>query len=703
MDLLIAEKPSMALDIARALGADVVRRDGYFEVAGKVVSYAIGHLIGLEEPQAYDAKYGRWRLADLPIVIPDGQWKMRANPKTAAQLAIVGKLIKKAKRVTHCGDAAREGQMIVDELLDYFDYRGPVRRLWLQEMNLPAIQRALAAAKDNAEYRNLYCSAMCRSEADWSIGMNLTRAYTEALRAKGGAGVLHFGRVQTNVLSMIVERDELIENFEPKDIFSVTAEVAVQGGTFAAQWLPPEDARFVDEAGRVVERAAAQAVVVAVAGQTGVVASCETVRDKKKLQPLPYSLGDLQKEVNRAFGLSPSDTLKIVQSLYETHKLTSYPRTDFSHLPEDEHGLGRSIIEACMSNFGADWDFPGAPDYTIRSHAWNSKKIGDHHGIRPTARKGYNLGALSKMELAVYKLIVRRFLAQFYPVYLYDATSVRVACAGHLFKAAGAVEKQKGWQVLYPGRGNGKEDGQDVVLLPAMQKGEPARIAAAKVNEGKTKPPPRFNGALIIDAMEKAYKLVTDERVKKVIREIGIGTPATRANIVDDLISRWYIEERPEGKGSVYISTPRGRALYKCAPVQLRKPDLTAYFEELLARVSEGKMSAQDFMTRQVQFVSKLVDAVKSGEATRDMPSDIPVAPQRRAAPAGKPAAKGRRKPAAGAAKAAKTQAGTATAHVGEGAKACPKCGKAMRARSSASGQFFGCSAFPACRHTENG
>jgi DNA topoisomerase-3 len=411
---------------------------------------------------------------------------------------------------------------------------------------------------------------------------------------------------------------------------------------------------------------------------------------------LPYSLGDLQKEVNRAFGLSPSDTLKVVQSLYETHKLTSYPRTDFSHLPEDEHGLGRSIIEACMANFGADWDFPGAPDYSIRSHAWNSKKIGDHHGIRPTARKGYNLAALSKMELALYKLIVRRFLAQFYPVYLYDATSVRVACAGHLFKAAGAVEKQKGWQVLYPGRGNGKEDGQDVVLLPAMQKGEPARIAAAKVNEGKTKPPPRFNGALIIDAMEKAYKLVTDERVKKVIREIGIGTPATRANIVDDLISRWYIEERPEGKGSVYISTLRGRALYKCAPVQLRKPDLTAYFEELLARVSEGKMSAQDFMTRQVQFVSKLVDAVKSGEATRDMPSDIPVAPQRRAAPAGKPAAKGRRKPAAGSAKAA-------TAPAGEGAKACPKCGKAMRARSSASGQFFGCSAFPACRHTENG
>jgi DNA topoisomerase-3 len=688
MELLIAEKPAMALDIARALGADVVRRDGYFEVAGKIVSYAIGHLIGLEEPQAYDAKYSRWRLADLPIVIPDGQWKMRANPKTASQLAIVGRLIKKASSVTHCGDAAREGQMIVDELLDYFGYRGPVRRLWLQEMNLPAIQRALAVAKDNAHYRNLYCSALCRSEADWAIGMNLTRAYTEALRAKGGAGVLHFGRVQTNVLSMIVERDELIEHFEPKDIFSVAVDVTVAAGAFTAQWLPPEDAPFVDEAGRVIERAAAQAVADAVAGRAALIARCDTVRDKKKLQPLPYSLGDLQKEANRALGLSPSDTLKIAQSLYETHKLTSYPRTDFCHLPEAEHGLGPAIIDACRANFGAEWDFPGVPDFSIRSHAWNSQKIGDHHGIRPAARSGYRLAALSHMERALYTMIVRRFLAQFYPVYLYDATSVRVSCGAHVFKAAGVVERQKGWQLLYPGRSNSKEDGQDVVLLPAMRKDQPAEIGAARVNAGKTKPPPRFNGALIIDAMEKAYKLVTDERVKKVIRAIGIGTPATRANIVDELIARWYIESRAEGKGSVYISTARGRALYKCAPVQLRKPDLTAYFEELLARVSEGTMSAQEFTHRQERFVGKLIDAVKSGEATKDMPSDIPQAPQR-SAPARAPA-KGRP-----ARRTAKPVAATG--------KICPKCGKPMCERSSAKGKFFGCGGYPACRHTENG
>ena len=686
MDLLIAEKPSMALDIARALGSDVVRRDGYFEVAGKVVSYAIGHLIGLEEPQAYDAKYGKWRLADLPIVIPDGQWKMRPNPKTAAQLAIVGKLIKKATSVTHCGDAAREGQMIVDELLDYFGYRGPVRRLWLQEMNLPAIQRALASARNNEEYRNLYQSAMCRSEADWSIGMNLTRAYTDALQSKGGSGVLHFGRVQTNVLSMIVERDEVIENFEPKDIFNVTAGITVKAGTFAAQWLPPEEAPFLDDAGRVVVRAAAQAVVDAVSGKPAVIASCDTACGKKKLQPLPYSLGDLQKEVNRAFGVSPSETLKIAQSLYETHKLTSYPRTDFSHLPEDEHGLGPSIIAACKSNFGAAWDFPGAPDFALRSHAWNNQKIGDHHGLRPTARQGYSLAKLSKLELAVYTMIVRRFLAQYYPVYLYDATSVRVRCGEHLFKAAGAVERQKGWQILYPSRSNSREDGQDVVLLPPMQKDEAARIDSAQVNAGKTKPPPRFNGALIIDAMEKAYKQVTDERVKKIIRDIGIGTPATRAHIVDDLIARWYIGAHAEGKGSVYISTPRGRALYKCAPVQLRKPDLTAYFEELLARVSEGKMSAQDFMSRQVQFVTRLIDAVKSGEATRDMPKDIPAAPKS----PGAPAATGKR----AASKPAPPQAG---------GKPCPKCGKAMRERLGASGKFFGCVGYPQCRHTQNG
>lgn len=688
MELLIAEKPAMALDIARALGSDIVRRDGYFEVAGKVVSYAIGHLIGLEEPQGYDPKFARWRLADLPIVIPDGEWKMRANPKTAAQLAIVGRLIKKAKSVIHCGDAAREGQMIVDELLDYFGYQGPVKRLWLQEMNLPAIKRALTVAKDNQTYQNLYRSAMCRSEADWSIGMNLTRAYTEALRSKGGSGVLHFGRVQTNVLSMVVERDELIENFEPKDIFNVAAEVSVKAGSFSAQWIPPADAPYLDDAGRVVQHAAALAVADAVNGKPAVISSCETVRGKSKQQPLPYSLGDLQKEANRVLGLSPSETLKIAQSLYETHKLTSYPRTDFSYLPEDEHKLGKSIIDACIANFGSAWDFPGTPDYAIRSHAWNSKKIGDHHGIRPTARKGYDLSALSKMERAIYKMVVRRFLAQYYPVYLYDATSVRVRCNDHLFKATGAVERERGWQVLYPSNRNSREDGQDVVVLPPMQKDEAAMIDSAAVNSGKTKPPPRFNGALLIDAMEKAYKLVTDDRVKKVIREIGIGTPATRANIVEELIARWYLAEHKEGKGTVYISTPRGRALYKCAPVQLRKPDLTAYFEELLARVSEGTLSAEDFMARQAQFVRRLIEAVKSGEAIKDMPSDIPCAPGKsNLMPVKQTVSKG-----SGTRPALKSKAKGKT-----NLSKCARCGEPMVERNGTKGKFLGCSKYPAC------
>ncbi len=684
MNLVIAEKPSMGMDIAKAIGlAGGARNDGYVECRDDyVVTWAVGHLLQQAAPEAYGEEYASWDVAKLPIVPTD--WKMEAGAKTAKQLKVIGALLKKARCVVNAGDSAREGQLIVDEVLDHFGYKGQTKRLWLHELNTPAIRKAIAAMKDNKEYRTLYESALARQRSDWLMGMNLTRGYTSAWKSRGNGGVLHVGRVQTPTLCMVVERDLEIENFVPKDYFVLRGRMRHKNGEFVATWQPPEGADCLDQDGRIVRKDVADAVAKKVQGKTAAITDHET-KGKSQSAPLPFSLGGLQKAANKAIGLSPSDTLEVAQSLYETHKLTSYPRTDYSHLPEGEHGMSKDIIEAAKSCFGSAWDFPGTPDFSIKSAAWDSSKIGDHHGIRPTMVRDYDLSKLSSRELAVYRMIVRQFLAQFYPPYKYDATGVTLVAEGETFKATGTVEKSPGWKVLF--RGN-KEEAQagdagegeegEGASLPPMAKGDSCLVAEANVESKKTSPPPRFNGASIIDAMERAHLFVSDERIKKVLKETGIGTPATRAAIVENLVGRGYIEEQGKGKKKFYISTARGRALYGAMPNELRKPDLTAYFEELLKQVEAGKLGLPDFFDRQVKFVTKLVDDIKSGKAAERIPKDL--APPDEKKTGGKSAPKPRK--------------------AGKGEKACPECGSAMRERTSAKGKFWGCSAYPTCKKT---
>lgn len=619
MRLFIAEKPSVGMDIAKALSGEIVRANGYVHVGDDVVTWCIGHLLGQAKPEAYGIQYQKWDLDILPII--PSEWKMEENEKTKSQLKVIGSLLKKASIVVNCGDSAREGQMIVDELLDYFRYRGPTKRLWLQEMNLSAIRKGIALMKDNKEYSRLYACAIARSRADWIMGMNLTRGYTKAWQSKGNDGALHIGRVQTPTLCMIVARDLEIENFIPKDYFLLKAVVKHTNGTFFAIWQPAKDATYLDESGRPIDGEIVEHIRRKILGKDGVVTNYD-VKPKTQNPPLPFSLGDLQKACNKMLGLSPSQTLDVAQALYEKHKLTTYPRTDYSHLPEDEHAISCKIIESVQSNFSDAWDFSGSPDFTIKSAAWNSSKIGDHHGIRPTTIKNYDLRKLSKTELAVYRLIVRNFLAQFYPLYRYNSTIIEVFCEGENFRATGSVETDAGWKILFRSDGEDvKVNTEEVSLLPLMTAYDECRIVDAELEAKKTSPPPRFDGASIIDAMEKAHLFVTDAKVKARLKETGIGTPATRAAIVDNLISREYINEVKEAKRKVYASTARGRLLYKVLPDQLRKPDLTAYFEELLKAIERGELNLETFMGQQIKYVTKLVGDIQNGKIFETMSS----------------------------------------------------------------------------------
>lgn len=531
------------------------------------------------------------------------------------------------------------------------------------------------------------------------MGMNLTRGYTYAWRSKGNDGTLHIGRVQTPTLCLIVARELEIENFVPQDYFVLKALIGHKNGNFWATWQPPKDAQFLDTQGRISDRKIAQQVSAAVTGKDGLISACNTTPVAKG-PPLPFSLGDLQKAANKMLGLSPAETLKIAQSLYEKHKLTTYPRTDYSHLPESEHGMSEKIIEASKSNFGQAWDFPGEPDFSLKSSAWNTAKIGDHHGIRPTTVKNYDLGQLSRHELAIYRLVVRNFLAQFYPAHRYNSTSVDVFCENETFKATGTAQVDPGWKVLFKTnaateskKGDEAESDQ---ALPVMVAGEDCKISKTDVEAKKTSPPPRYDGASLIDAMEKAYQFVTDPKVKAHIKETGIGTPATRAAIVDNIVDREYAEEVKDGqRRKVYAPTAKGRMLYQAVPDQLRKPDLTAYFEELLKAIERGELELPEFMDHQVKYVSKLVEDIKSGKIAAAMPSLQECAPPQRKS-ASRSTSVSRNKAAT-----LKNHPVQASKAPSGGEKACPKCGAAMRQRNGAKGPFYGCSGYPDCKHTE--
>lgn len=705
MKLVIAEKPSVAAEIAKALGGSVSRADGYLTVGDVCLSWCFGHLVENAKPDEYDPKFEQWKVEDLPFIpekfivrprskkdsngrdLKNSDGSIKLDDGIVKQLNTIRGLLSRADSVINSGDSAREGQLIIDEILTYFEYNGPVQRLWLQEMNLPAIKKAWANMRPNSDYLNLYKAAMGRSSLDFLIGMNCTRGYTIACKSKGHNTVLHIGRVQTPTISLVVGRDLEIEKFKAKDYYILRAKVIHTNGDFWATWVPAKEASFLDAEGRVATKAAAEEAGAKVKGKMGALTSVVTT-PKSISPPLPFSLGDLQKTAFKRWGLSATQTLELAQSLYETHKLLSYPRTDYSYLPEGDHAHGEAILLAAKGNLGPEWDFGGTPDYSLRSPAWNDSKIGDHFAIRPTDRGGYDVSKLSTMEFNIYKLVVRQFLAQFYPPHKYDTTTVEISSEAENFKASGKVEKQEGWRVLFSS--SSKSEGDQP--LPQMNSGDSCTIPEVKIESKKTSPPARFDTASLVEAMENPHLYVTDEKVKKLLKATsGIGTPATRANIIEFAIKREYLQEVSEGKRKYFISTEKGRFLYQIVPDWLKKPDLTAYFEDLLKQVENGELPYENLLLRQRQFVEKLIGAVKDGSVANNMPAPGSYQAPLRVGKSGK-RVKAVGKMDGGASKATKKKPN----EIG-----CPKCGSGLKERNGKNGPFLGCSAFPNCTHTE--
>ncbi|MCL6702695.1 DNA topoisomerase III [Pseudomonas sp. T1.Ur] len=631
MRLYLCEKPSQAKDIAAVLGA-TRRGDGCWLGANVTVTWCIGHLLETAPPDAYDARYKRWVLADLPIV--PVQWKMTVKPKTASQYKAVKRLLGEAKELVIATDADREGEMIARELVEHCRYRGPIQRLWLSALDEASIRKALAALKPGAETFNLYHSALGRSRADWLIGMNMSRLFTLLGRQSGYQGVLPVGRVQTPTLRLVVDRDRSIADFVPVAYWAIDVQLSHAGTAFITQWRADPDA--CDDQERCLNQALAREAAQAMANAaTARVVKVRTER-LREAAPLPFDLGTLQEVCSKKLGLGAQETLDIAQSLYETYKLITYPRSDCGFLPLSQHSEAPAILAALAQ---ADPGLAPLRDHLQpqrKSRAWNDAKVSAHHGIIPTAA-AKNLDKLAGKQRAVYTLIRARYLAQFLPNHEYDRTQADFDCAGQDLRAVGKQIVEPGWkralpEALAPARGREAPAPQ---ALPALAEGHDCAVDEVKPKDLWTQPPKPFTEGDLIKAMKNVAKLVEDPLLKQKLKDTtGIGTEATRASIIQGLLDRGYLVKN----GKALSATPAAFSLIDAVPRAIADPGTTAIWEQALDMVQSGEMSLEEFVTRQAAWMSKHVARCQGMSLTINGP----------ASPAGRGAApwKKKRKPA---------------------------------------------------------
>ncbi|MBF0368980.1 MAG: DNA topoisomerase 3 [Magnetococcales bacterium] len=681
MILYLCEKPSQGRDIGRVLGA-TSRREGYVEGRGVCVTWCIGHLLEMTEPDRYRPEWKQWRLDTLPMV-PE-KWKLELTRRGGKQFKVIKELLQGANEVVLATDADREGETIGREVLERCRYRGKISRLWLSALDDASIRKALSSLWPGEKTEPLYQAGMGRARADWLVGMNLTRAYTIIGRQGGYDGVLSVGRVQTPTLKLVVDRDRLIENFKPVDYFDVIAFHRVANGPFNAKWIPSK--KHADGEGRCLDRGIAEAVIQKVQGQIGKVTRAETKRVKEP-PPLPLELSTLQQEASRRWSMSAKRTLEVAQSLYEKHKAVTYPRTDCRYLPTEQFKDAPKILQAVAGNDPGMARLVHMANPQIRSKAWNDKKVTAHHAIIPTAAK-VNVERLSREESFIYDLIRRHYLAQFFSPHEYDATVIDTLVNSESFRASGRVEQAPGWkqalgQPKKEQATEGKEEGQS---LPRVRTGEDAGIEKAELMAKQTKPPNRYTEGTLIQAMKSVGKLVEDSRLRKILRDTsGIGTEATRASIIETLIKRELLAK--EGKKNL-LSMPAGRALVDALPHSVTDPATTAVWEQTLDDISNGSGSLGEFLDKSELWLNKLIGNVKKRQEMGINPfqnlPDLPISGTRRRG-RGRPTSRG---------------AAQRPAAMPDPSRPCPDCSKPMVRRKSKRGWFWGCSAYPSCSTT---
>lgn len=647
MRVFLCEKPSQGKDIARVLGASQ-RGNGCYSGSGLVVTWCIGHLIEAAPPEAYGEQYKRWSIDQLPI-LPQ-RWQVEVKPKTAAQLKIVQQLLGKASELVIATDADREGEMIAREIIDLCGYRGPIQRLWLSALNDASIRKALAALKPSVDTLPLYFSALARSRADWLIGMNLSRLFTVLGRQAGYSGVLSVGRVQTPTLKLVVDRDREIARFVSVPFWTVDVALSYAGQRFTASWTPPDGC--TDDAGRCLQQPVAQQAAERIrgAGQAQVL-SMETERVREG-PPLPFDLGTLQEVCSKQLGLDVQETLDIAQALYETHKATTYPRSDSGYLPESMLAEVPAVLAAVLATDPSLRPLIDRLDRNQRSRAWNDGKVSAHHGIIPTLEPT-NLSAMNEKELAVYRLIRAHYLAQFLPHHEFDRTVAQFACGGQSLVAVGKQIVAAGWrQVLAEPEPDGDgEEAQRSQVLPALRAGMACQVGAVDLKALKTLPPKPYTQGELVKAMKGVAKLVTDPRLKQKLKDTtGIGTEATRANVINGLLARGYLVK----KGRAVRASDAAFTLIDTVPPAIADPGTTAVWEQALDMIEAGTLTLDTFIEKQSTWVAQLVQQYRGATLSLKLPP----------------------------------------------APACPQCGAPMRQRSGKNGAFWSCSRYPDCKGT---
>ena len=632
MRLFVAEKPSLGRAIAAELG--VTKNNPTFQICGSdTVTWCFGHILEQYDPQDYDDNLRTWRRRDLPIV--PAEWKLRPKESALTQLQVINHLLSEAEMVVHAGDPDREGQLLVDEVLEHFHYTGPVQRIWLASLDSRSIQKALSTLKDNSNYANLRDAARARSRADWLIGMNASRAMTIFGQETGHTdGVLSLGRVQTPTLALVVQRDREIKAFVPVDYLILQASLQNDAGSFSSTFKPAETQPGLDPEGRLVDASIAQGIVDSVRGQTGIITSV-TREKKKKPVPLPHCLSSLQKAASSKLGMTAQQVLDTAQSLYEK-KLTTYPRTDCRYLPEEQFGDAARLITALSGVSGLE-AVTAKADSALKGPVWDTKKITAHHAIIPTGEKPQSLTA---QETNLYLMIAVQYFLQFYAPMSYEAQQIVVSINETTWEARGRLILEPGWT------GVAAEDDEDAKKkepeqsLPPVSSDTPVTCTNVDALKKKTTPPSRFSEGSLIEAMANVHRFVSDAKAKAVLKENeGIGTEATRASILETLKGRGFIT----ASGKSLVSTPLGQSLIDMTPDTLRDPVTTAQWEQRLEAITRGETSLEDFMREQYAALPLLLAPVLS----------TPAALQ-------------------------------------PGAFPCPKCGKALRRREGENaGEFF--------------
>jgi len=596
--LVLAEKPSVGREIAKILNCNQ-KGNGCLIGSKYIVTWALGHLVTLADPEKYDQKYKSWRIEDLPMLPP--KMELEVIKETSKQFGVVKNLMRMPDitELIIATDAGREGELVARWIIKKAGWHKPIKRLWISSQTDRAIRDGFNHLKQGKEYENLYASAQCRAEADWLVGLNVTRALTCHYNAQ-----LSAGRVQTPTLALVVERENEITHFIPKDYWTVNA---LTNG-FSLRWQDKASGQT-----RIFAQKKAEEIVSKTTGKNGQIIEVKK-EHKKELPPLAYDLTELQRDANRKYGFSAKTTSAVMQQLYEYHKIVTYPRTDSRHITDDiVPTLPERLKSIAIGPYAEMTKAILRNKITTTKRFVDNSKVTDHHAIIPT-EQFVQLSKLSHEEMKIFDLIAKRFIAVLSPAFEYEQTTLKVEVQGEIFSTQGKVVKQKGWRNIYEGNENTEENDEELVdqTLPEVKKGDTLKINSVKLASAKTKPPARYTEATLLSAMEHPGKTIDDQQLREAMdKTSGLGTPATRAEIIEKLFNSFYMER----KGKEILPTSKGIQLVGLVPTELKSAELTAKWEQQLGEISKGKMNSSHFLTGIRQYATQLVFTVKASQS----------------------------------------------------------------------------------------